>query len=61
MADLNKFQRSKERIAQILDYLTASGNADQHTNPYINTLRQSIQLIDTKIAELKNRELPKLK
>ncbi|ASU35429.1 hypothetical protein [Mucilaginibacter xinganensis] len=52
MADLNKFQRSKERITEVLKYLTATTGTDHQTNPYVYTLQQSIVLIDNKIEEL---------
>jgi len=56
MADLNKFQRSKERITEILNYLMMNGGNDHQTNPYVNTLQQSIQIIDDKIEELKKKQ-----
>ena len=57
MADLNKFHRSKERITEILNYLMLSDGDDYKTNPFINTLEQSIQIIDSKIEELKNKQM----
>ena len=57
MADLNKFHRSKERITEVLNYLTMSGEDDHQSNPYLNTLQQSIQIIDDKIEELKNKQM----
>ena len=56
MADLNKFQRSKERMIEILNYLMMTGKADQQENTYVLTLEQSIQIIDSKIKELKQSE-----
>jgi hypothetical protein len=55
MADLNKFQRSKEKITEVLNYLVMTGS-DHITNPYFNTLEQSIQIIDSKIEELKKSQ-----
>jgi hypothetical protein len=55
MADLNKFQRSKERITEILNYLTMTDN-DHQANPYFNKLKQSAQLIDAKIEQLSKQE-----
>jgi hypothetical protein len=56
MADLNKFQRSKERMVEILNYLIAAGKNNQHNHTYVLTLEQSIQIIDSKIEELKQSE-----
>jgi len=56
MADLNKFQRSKERMIEILNYLMMNGKNDQQKNTYALTLEQSIQIIDGKIEELKQTE-----
>lgn len=50
MADLNKFQRSKDRIAEVLNYLM-SKEIDLKTNLIINTLQKSIQIIDDKIDQ----------
>ncbi len=50
MADLNKFQRSKDRIAEVLNYLM-SKEIDSKTNLIINTLQKSIQIIDDKIDQ----------
>lgn len=55
MAELNKFQRSKERMVEILNYLM-TGKNDQQKNTYVLTLEQSIQIIDGKIEELKQSE-----
>jgi len=58
MADLNKFQRSKERITEILNHLTMTGS-DHQANPYFHKLKQSAQLIDTKIEQLNQQESEK--
>ncbi|HEY8930215.1 MAG TPA: hypothetical protein VIM55_13535 [Mucilaginibacter sp.] len=60
MADLNKFQRSKERINEILNYLMMSG-AEHQSNPYVHTLQQSIRVIDAKIEALQKEERGKKK
>jgi len=60
MADLNKFQRSKERINEILNYLMMSG-AEHQSSPYVLTLQQSIRVIDAKIEALQNEERGKKK
>jgi hypothetical protein len=57
MADLNKFQRSKERITEILNYLMMSGDEDHTANPFVSRLQQSIQIIDSKMEELKNQQI----
>ncbi|MDO3644245.1 MAG: hypothetical protein ACTHMI_21695 [Mucilaginibacter sp.] len=57
MADLNKFQRSKERMVEILNYLTKTGKNDQQDDTYVLTLEQSIQIIDSKIEELRQSEI----
>lgn len=57
MADLNKFQRSKERMVEILNYLMMNGKNDHHNNTYVLTLEQSIEIIDGKIEELKQTEV----
>ena len=56
MADLNKFQRSKERMTEILNYLMTNGKDDHHEKTYALTLEQSIQIIDNKIEQLKKSE-----
>ena len=56
MADLNKFQRSKERIAELLNYLTASSK-DEKVNSFINDLEKSIKIIDNKMEEFEKKEL----
>ena len=60
MADLNKFQRSKERMTEILNYLMMNG-AEHQSNPYVLTLQQSIKVIDAKIDALHNDQPVKKK
>lgn len=55
MADLNKFQRSKERINEILNYLMMSGPEHQ-SSPYVLMLQQSIRVIDAKIEALNTEQ-----
>jgi hypothetical protein len=57
MADLNKFQRSKERINEILNYLMNTGNSDHANSQYVITLQQSIRVIDEKMEEFKNTQM----
>jgi uncharacterized protein YaaR (DUF327 family) len=57
MADLNKFQRSKERINEILNYLMNTGNSDHVNSQYVRTLQQSIRVIDEKMEEFKNSQM----
>jgi len=57
MADLNKFQRSKDRIAEILNYLMNTGDGDHLKNQYIRTLQQSMSVIDEKMKEFNNTKI----
>jgi hypothetical protein len=57
MADLNKFHRSKERIAELLNYLTFNNPKDEKVSSFINDLEKSIQIIDNKMEEFEKKEL----
>lgn len=57
MADLNKFQRSKERINEVLNYLMHTNNCDQLNSQYVKTLQQSIEVIDEKMEQFKKNEI----
>ncbi|MDP9080051.1 MAG: hypothetical protein M3O71_21710 [Bacteroidota bacterium] len=57
MADLSKFQRSKERINEILNYLISTGDSDHANSQYVRTLEQSIRVIDEKMEEFKNLQI----
>lgn len=54
MADIKKFERSKERINEILKYLMLADNHEN--NPYIQTLQQSIRIIDLKMEEFQTKD-----
>ena len=54
MADINKIQRSRDSISEILHYLTNS-HRDEKTNHHINSLQLSIKVIDNKLEEFKRR------
>jgi hypothetical protein len=54
MADITKIQRSRDRISEILHYLTNS-HRDEKTDDFINNLQLSIKVIDNKLEEYKER------
>jgi hypothetical protein len=56
MADLNKIQRSKDRLVEVLHYLMYRSADDERTNMFINDLEKSIKIIDNKIEDFKQRE-----
>jgi hypothetical protein len=53
MSDLNQFQRSKDRLAEILCQLTHKNVADPHTVSYIKVIETSISKLDKKMEEYK--------
>jgi AAA+ ATPase superfamily predicted ATPase len=53
MADLSKIQRSKDLIAELLNYLKNSSKKDKKTMAFINELQLSMQLIDNKMEKFK--------
>jgi len=55
MADFNKFQRSKERIAELLGHLNHRQTADEKVDKYIRSLQQSIKIIDDKMEEFQKK------
>ena len=57
MADINKFYRSKERIAEVLNYLLCTATPNERTNIFINELQKSIKIIDCKIEAFEKKEL----
>ena len=57
MADLNKYQRSKERIAEVLKYFASNRASDEQTYSFISDLEESIKIIDSKMEEFEKREL----
>ena len=56
MADINKIQRSKDMLTDILNYLVNASHSDKETHAFINNLKLSIQIIDNKIDQLKGRQ-----
>ncbi|WP_428330667.1 hypothetical protein [Mucilaginibacter sp.] len=56
MADLNKFIRSKERIAELLKQLSHNQKGDKYSSSYITDLERSIKILDNKMQEFKNNE-----
>ena len=57
MAELRKFQRSKEKVAEILDYLKSTRYQDERVNTSICVLEKSLELIDSKIEEYERKKL----
>jgi hypothetical protein len=57
MADLNKFQRSRDRITEILNYLMVNPNDQDKASLFIETLQKSAQIIDDKIEKLKSGDM----
>jgi hypothetical protein len=56
MADINKIQRSKDMLTDILDYLLNAAHNDEQTHAFINNLKFSIQIIDNKMDEFKSKQ-----
>ncbi len=52
MADLNQFQRSKDRINEILHYLMHK-SGDPETAFYIQSLEKALKTIELKMEEYK--------
>ena len=57
MADINKFQRSKDRIKEVINFLLNTSVKDEETKVFINNLQQSLQVIDHKMDEFKRKNL----
>lgn len=53
MADINKFQRSKDRIIEVLNYLMSVTDENDTKVSSIYALERSIQILDNKIEEFK--------
>jgi hypothetical protein len=51
MAELNQFKRSKDRLNEILYYLTTKREVDEQTDSYIRIIQTSIKTLDIKIEE----------
>jgi hypothetical protein len=52
-ADLIQFQRSRDRLVEILYHVKTKGTADEETMSYVKTLEVSIGKLDRKIGEFK--------
>jgi hypothetical protein len=57
MAELNKFQRSKDRILEILNYLISIKSKDEKTKTFISDLQKSLRLLDKKMDEFRKKNL----
>ena len=57
MPELRKFQRSKERVAEVLNYLKNNKSVDDRNYTSITALERSIELIDTKMQEFEKKNL----
>jgi hypothetical protein len=57
MAELNKFQRSKDKITEMINYLMNKTAEDEKAHLFIYELEKSIQLLDLKIEDFKNQEI----
>lgn len=55
MADLNKFQRSKDQIIEMLNYLMSKTAGDETANSFVNVLEQSVKKLDLKMEDYKRR------
>ena len=54
MTELNQFQRSKDRLTEML-YCLMKTTLDTHNDSYIRTIQVSIQTLDAKIEEFRGR------
>ena len=57
MAELNKFQRSKDKITEMINYLMNKTAEDEKARLFIYELERSIQILDLKIEDFKNQEI----
>ena len=57
MADLNKFQRSKDKITEMINYLMNKTAGDEKAHLFIYELEKSILILDLKIEDFKNGEI----
>jgi hypothetical protein len=55
MTELNQFQRSKDRLTEMLYYLMKT-TLDTQNDSYIRTIQMSIQTLDVKIEEFMCRD-----
>lgn len=56
MADLNKFHRSRERLAEILHQLTSRAVKDESTHLFIIDLKKSLMTLDLKMEEFERKQ-----
>ncbi len=56
MADLDKFQRSRNMISEVQKALVGHATGNDAIASYIETLKRSIKIIDSKIEEYKVKE-----
>jgi hypothetical protein len=59
MADLNQFQRSKDRLAEIHCFLMTKQNPDEQTHSYIRTIEMSIKTLDLLVRKSVKSASPK--
>ena len=55
MADLNKFHRSRERLAEILHQLMNKSVKDESTHLFIIDLKRSLMTLDHKMEEFERK------
>jgi hypothetical protein len=55
MTELNQFQRSKDRLTEML-YCLMKTTLDTQNDSYIRTIQMSIQTLDAKIEEFIGRD-----
>jgi len=56
MGDLNQFQRSKERITEVLSNLMHKSIKDERTSMFIEDLQKSINKLENKMEEYKRQK-----
>lgn len=56
MPELRKFQRSKDKVAEVLNYLKNNRCEDERTTISISVLERSIELINNKIEEFEKKK-----
>ena len=56
-AELNQFQRSRDRLNEILYNLMGKGTIDEETSSYRKVIEVSIKTLDRKIEEFRSQRL----
>ena len=56
-SELNQFQRSKDRLNEILYHFMTNKNEDDQTFSYLRVLEMSIKKLDNKIEEFNSWRL----